>query len=371
MRKIVVISDSFKGSMTSNEVNATFAKTAKKVFKDAEIIQIPIADGGEGTCSSLASIFKGIWIKAKVHNQYGEPITAKYFVREDGAAIIETASCDGLTLCKKKDPSLASTFGLGELVNHAIENGSKNFILGLGGSASNDGGTGLASALGTKFFDKDGNEFIPSGLTLSKINKIIPHYNKDINILCLSDVNNPLYGKNGAAYVFAPQKGADEKMVALLDDGLISLDKVIKKDLKKDISKVEGSGAAGGLGAGLLAFENASLISGIDFILKETHFDEVISDADLVVTGEGNFDSQSLNGKVISGILKHTKKAKIPLLIIAGGVSKETTSEISKNKDIIGVFSTNPNNEPLEKVMKNAKKYYAKAVKNILNNMKV
>jgi glycerate kinase len=236
-------------------------------------------------------------------------------------AIVEIAQAAGLTLANPKNPLLTTTYGVGELIDKAISLGSKEIIIALGGSATNDAGAGMAAALGTKFYDAKGKKFVPVGGTLINIAKIDDSATKEklsgIKITVMCDVKNPLYGKDGAAYIYAKQKGADEKAIQKLDKGLRKIAAVIKKDLKKEVSAIPGGGAAGGLGAGCLAFLGGKLVSGIDVILDLSDFKDEVKNADLIVTGEGSFDTQSLMGKGIDGLLKRKPEAT-KLIVIAG-----------------------------------------------------
>jgi len=322
MLKFVLIPDSFKGTMSSTKVCEILSKKIKQLFKDSEIISLPVADGGEGTVECFLIATNGKKIKTNSVNPYMEKSENYYGIFSD-TAVIETAETAGLPLVEnRKNPLLTSTFGLGEQIKDAIDKGYKKIIVGLGGSCTNDYGCGMASALGVKFFDKDNKEFIPTGGTLINVcdidisKNIVP---SDISITAMCDVINPPYGENGASRVFAKQKGANEKGIELLDEGVKHLTNIIKEKLGKDYSNLSGGGAAGALGAGLKAFFNAQLKSGIDTVLDTLHFDEKIENADFIITGEGKLDGQSLSGKVIYGISKRAKKQGKPVIAIVGG----------------------------------------------------
>lgn len=317
---ILIVPDSFKGTLTAQQVCDIIGQAFEDTIKDAKITKLPAADGGEGLCACLHKINGGEIISADVCGVFGEKITAEYLMLNNKTAVIEMAVCSGLPLAgKNKNPEKATTFGVGELINHAVSNGAKRILLGLGGSATNDCGTGMAAALGFEFYDKSGNSFVPVGGTLADISKItVPENPIDIPIIAACDVENPLYGENGAAYVFAPQKGADTEMVKRLDEGLRHTAFVISKDLEIEVSDVKGSGAAGGMGAGAVAFLKAELKKGVDILLDIADFNKKAEKSDLIITGEGRLDFQSVNGKVISGVALRSKKYGKKVIAICG-----------------------------------------------------
>lgn len=320
MPTVLIAPDSFKGTLSAAQVCDIAAKAFTDAIKDVKITKLPAADGGEGLCACFESFAKGKRISATVSGVFGEKLTAEYFMLENSTAVIETASCAGLPLAgENKNPEKATTLGVGELMLHAKQNGAKSILLGLGGSATNDCGIGMATALGWKFLDENGNSVEPCGASLSKIQKIIPPPKPlGLPVTAACDVENPLYGANGAAYVFAPQKGADKEMVQRLDSGLRSFAKVIEKETGKAVADIKGSGAAGGMGAGALVFLDAELKKGIDIILDESGFDALAAECDLVVTGEGRLDFQSADGKVISGVAKRAKRLGKKVVAVCG-----------------------------------------------------
>ncbi len=326
MKKILIAPDSFKGTMSSLEVCSIIAKSFSKMFKNP-IITLPIADGGEGSIEAFLHVKKGKKIYLKTTSPDFKTIDSYYAILEDNTAIVEVATTAGLGLVKDKNPALTTTCGVGEQIKDAIENGCKKVIVCLGGSATNDAGCGLVSALGAKFYDKNGKKFIPVGSTLKKIAHIelneLNNRVDGVSFTTICDITNPLYGKNGAAYVFAPQKGANEAMVKLLDENLKFLNEKVKKLFNIDMQTISGSGAAGGMGGGAVAFLNSNLKLGIDVILENASFDELIKDCALVVSGEGKLDSQSVDGKVICGIAKRCNRANVPLVCIVGGYEGE------------------------------------------------
>lgn len=320
MFSVLIAPDSFKGTLSAAEVCEIIGNAFADAIKDVKITKLPVADGGEGLCACFENFAKGKRIKARVSGVFGEKITAEYYLLENNTAVIEMASCAGLPLAgENKNPEKATTFGVGELMLHAKENGARAILLGLGGSATNDCGIGMASALGWRFLDKNEKSIEPCGASLSETVKIIPPEKPfGLPVTAACDVENPLYGKSGAAYVFAPQKGADEAMVVRLDDGLKNVAEVIGNCTGKAVASISGAGAAGGMGAGALAFLDAKLKKGIDIILDESGFDILAADCDLVVTGEGRLDFQSADGKVISGVAKRANKLGKKVITVCG-----------------------------------------------------
>lgn len=375
MQNFILVPDSFKGTLSAIEVCNIMKSSIKKLYKDANIISVPVADGGEGTVEAFLYALGGekkiVWVSDAFNEQ---KILAHYAMLKDDIAIIEMAACAGLPLVKNRlEPDKTTTFGVGELIIDAVNNGAKKIILGLGGSATNDGGCGMASALGVKFKDEQDQEFIPTGGTLSQIYKIdmnnIYSKIKDVEFVSMCDVDNPLCGKLGASAVFAPQKGADEDMVKLLDEGLAHLAKIIKRDLHIAVKDIKGAGAAGGLGAGSIAFLQSKLTKGIDVILDTINFDELVSKADIVFTGEGKFDSQSLHGKVVMGVANRSQKYKTPVIVVTGAIGENIQE--AYNKGITAIFSINK--EPMEfsKSALKSKENMILTMENILRLLKI
>ena len=353
--KILIAPDSFKGTLTASEVCDIIARAFKEKYKNAEITKLPAADGGEGLCACMEHILGGETVEAEVCGVFYERIRAQYLMLSDKTAVVEMAACAGLPLAgKNKNPEKATTFGVGELINHAVSHGAKKILLGLGGSATNDCGLGMASALGWKFIDKNGIVFVPTGETMSEVADIIPPENKiSIPVIAACDVENPLFGENGAAYVFAPQKGADEEMVCRLDNGLRHVAKIIGQKLGFDVAHIKGSGAAGGMGAGAVAFLNAELKKGIDILLDASGFDEKAAEADLVITGEGRLDFQSVNGKVISGVAKRAATQNKKVIAICG--SKGKGAEEIKSLGVSELYFSCETDKPFEEILKTCK----------------
>lgn len=375
MQNFILVPDSFKGTLSAIEVCNIMKSSIKNLYKDANIISVPVADGGEGTVDAflyaLGGEKKSIWVSDAFNEQ---KILAHYAMLKDNIAVIEMAACAGLPLVKNRlEPDKTTTFGVGELIIDAINSGAKKIILGLGGSATNDGGCGMAAALGVKFKDEQDQEFIPTGGTLSQIYKIdmnnIYSKIKDIEFISMCDVDNPLCGRLGASAVFAPQKGADEDMVKSLDEGLAHLAKIIKRDLHIEVKDIKGAGAAGGLGAGSIAFLQSKLTKGIDVILDTINFDELVSKADIVFTGEGKFDSQSLHGKVVMGVANRSQKYKTPVIVVTGAIGENIQE--AYNKGITAIFSINK--EPMEfsKSALKSKENMILTMENILGLLKI
>ena len=330
--KIIVAPDSFKGSLSSiqaaNAIEKGIMKAARNCQEPVEVIKVPMADGGEGTVEAVISAVGGDIISTKVIDPLGREIDSFFGILPDNTAIIEMAAASGLNLLseKERNPMKTTTYGTGQLIKKALDYGCKEIIIGIGGSATNDGGVGMAQALGIRFLDKEGNQIAFGGGELYKIEEIDtssldPRINDTI-ITIASDVKNTLCGPNGASAVYGPQKGATPEMVEILDRNLEHLAAVIKKQLNKDVLNVPGSGAAGGLGAALIAFLEAEFCMGIKLVMELVQLEEKIKNADMVITGEGSTDYQTLFGKVPLGIAKIAKKHNKPVVCISGSLGK-------------------------------------------------
>jgi len=322
--KIVVAPDSFKGSLTAIEVSDAIEKGIREIFPEAEIIKIPMADGGDGTVQCLVSATGGKILEEKVIGPLGDEVLASYGILADKkTAVIEMAAASGLTLVPegKRNPLITTTYGTGQLIKAALDQGCRKMIIGIGGSATNDGGAGMVQDLGVKLLDQEGKEIGFGGGELKKIIRIdisgMDNRLSDTKVLVASDVNNPLCGPKGASRIYGPQKGATPEVIEELDKSLAHFAELIKRDLNKDIKDMPGAGAAGGLGAGLMAFLNAELRPGIEIIIEVVKLEQAIKDADLVITGEGKIDSQTIYGKAPIGVAKIAKKYKIPVMAIA------------------------------------------------------
>ncbi len=345
-KKVIVAPDSFKGTMNAKRICLIFKEAFSKYAEEYDVDIIPIADGGEGTadCFIAAGAEK---TSLCVTSPFGEKISAYYAVMvKDGvkSAVIESAQAAGLQLASgRENPLIASTYGVGELILHAVQLGCTQIVIGLGGTCTNDMGAGMAAALGMKFFDSDGRSFVPTGSTLCKVRDYddteLRRNLCGVKIKAMCDVENPLYGENGAAFVFAPQKGADENEVKLLDMNLRSLACVIERKMGFCISDIKGGGAAGGMGAMIAGIMGGKLCSGADEILSLTDFDLRAAKASFIITGEGRLDRQSVNGKAVSGVCRRALRLKVPVIAIAGDVC-EIEDELYK-MGVCSVFSIN------------------------------
>lgn len=355
--RIIVIPDSFKGNISSVEVCQIMTKSIKKFLPDIEVISIPIADGGEGTVVAFLQAVGGDLVNLPVEGPLRESIDSFYGVLEDETVVIEIAAAAGLPLLEVPRVMETSTYGVGQLISHALSQGKRKIIIGLGGSSTNDGGAGACAALGYKFFDKKGQEFVPVGKNLINIDKIESLQKHpalaEAKIILMSDVNNPLCGKLGAANVFGPQKGANQAEIKLLDEGLRNFARLIKRDIGVEIVDKPGAGAAGGMGGGLSALLDAQLKMGIEVILETIQFDKLLEKTSLVFTGEGKLDAQTLSGKAISGIARHTKKFDIPLIAVVGDISDHIDK--AYNIGVTAIFSTNRLAIPYELARKRSK----------------
>lgn len=344
MKKIVLIPDSFKGTLSSTEVCRAM-KAAIDSQLEAQVISIPVADGGEGSVEALLSAVGGQRRTVTVQNPFGEPMESFYGVIHDGkTAVIEMAACAGLPLAEGRlNPAITTTYGVGQLLAHALDSGCRDVILALGGSATNDGGAGCANALGVQFYNADNQSFLPTGGTLKDIDRIDLSGRHPLltetKITVMCDIDNPLYGKTGAAYIFAPQKGADPEMVEFLDQGLIHYSEKLQDCCGQDVSTLPGGGAAGGFGAGVVALLGGTLKMGIDIVLDTVDFDNLIADADLIFTGEGKIDGQSIRGKVVVGVAKRAKRQSKPVIAMVGAVDEGATD--AYDLGVTAIFAIN------------------------------
>lgn len=325
---ILIASDSYKGSLTTKEVARLIGDGIHKVLPETNLMYVPMADGGEGTVDAMIDCLGGHYEYCNVIGPMGETINAKYGILSDGKAIIEMATASGLPLVNEENRNIleATTYGTGQLIKAALDKGCRQIYIGIGGSATNDGGIGMAQALGAHFYDKDGQEVGYGGGVLASITDFNLNQMdlrlQETEIIVMSDVSNPLYGPTGAAAVYGPQKGATPEIVQLLDTGLRNLASVVNHKLNLDVSQMVGGGAAGGLGMGLVAFTGAKLTSGIKGMLKAANFEEKLHWADLVITGEGRIDGQSINGKVPAGIAEISAKYNVPVIAIVGSIGQ-------------------------------------------------
>ena len=369
MEKILLVPDSFKGTLSSRQVCQVMAGQLRRFFPQAQVKSIPVADGGEGSVEAFLAAAGGERRTRTVTGPFGEPVEAFYGVLGDGrTAVIEMAACAGLPLAEGRlNPERATTYGVGELLLAAKEAGCTKAILGLGGSCTNDGGVGAAAALGAKFTRADGAAFVPTGGTLGEIAALdvspVAQALQGMELTAMCDIDNPLYGEAGAAAVFAPQKGADAAMVARLDAGLRHLGQVSARCLGRDFSHLPGTGAAGGLGFGMAAFCGAQLRMGIDAVLDAVGFDSLLPGTDVVFTGEGKIDSQSARGKVVSGVAARCRKAGVPVVAVVGQIDQGF--EEMYQQGLTAVFSINRAAQPFTESRFHAGENLALTMENI------
>jgi glycerate 2-kinase len=321
--KILIAPDKFKGSLSAAEFCDVVKKAILIKLPDAEVYSLPLADGGEGFADAILKTGKYKKQELTVNDPLHRWVSSHFYFSENLQAIIEMAKASGLDMLSQaeRNPLKTSTLGTGELIRRALDLGAKEVIIGIGGSATNDGGMGLAVALGYQFFDDLGNRLSPSGENIAKVARLVEPTNKpwkNCKIKVASDVSNTLYGSNGAAYIFAKQKGASGQVIKQLDDGLRSFSALANKHFGTRFHSNNGAGAAGGLGYGLMTFLGAELVSGIELILEANNFDNLFNNTDFVITGEGKIDSQTLAGKVVAGVVKKAKLKNIPVIGICG-----------------------------------------------------
>lgn len=344
MKKFVLIPDSFKGTMSSLEVCRIMGESIRRHFPQAEVLSLPVADGGEGSVDAFLTAAGGKRVSLRVKGPYGEEIDSFYGITPDHTAVIEMAACAGLPLSEGvMRPDLASTYGVGQLMVHAAEQGCRKLIICLGGSCTNDMGAGAAAAAGIVFRTPAGEEFVPTGATLGQISSIsregLHPLLRECEIIAMCDIDNPLYGESGAAYVFAPQKGADAEMVRMLDQNLRSAAQTVKEQLSVSLDEVPGAGAAGGMGGGMLAFFGARLQMGITTVLDALAFEQRARGADFIFTGEGKLDTQSLRGKVVVGVARRAQKIGVPVIAVVGDIGDDIDAVYEEG--VCAVFSIN------------------------------
>ena len=368
MKKCIIISDSFKGTLSSMEICEVARQSIPRFFPECQVVTVPVADGGEGTVECFVEAIQATPVTVDTTGPYGEPIQATY-ARSGSRAIVEMACAAGLPMVgNRRNPEITTTYGVGTVIRHAVESGCTEILLGLGGSCTNDGGCGCAAALGVKFYAEDGKEFVPMGKDMDQIAKIdmteVNALLKDVKITVMCDVENPLYGPTGAAYIFGPQKGADQEMILRLDGKLRKLDEILQRELGLSLAEHPGAGAAGGMGAGAMAFLGAELKSGIEAVLDMVEFDKTLEGADLVITGEGRIDSQSVHGKVISGIAKRTSPKNVPLIAIVGGIHESACE--AYDLGVTAMFGIDREAVAFEKYAHKTRENYQRTLEDIL-----
>ena len=359
--KIVVCPDSFKGSISATDA----CDAIERGLGNATVIKVPIADGGEGTLEALAKEY----VSVSVTDPDSRRITACYGIR-DGIAIIEMARAAGLTLSDRQDAASATTYGVGELITDALCRGIRDIMLTVGGSATNDGGCGMAAALGIRFLNKESRAFLPTGGTLADIDKIdmsgVDKRIPECNIIALTDVKNPLLGENGATYVYGRQKGADDDKLSLMERGMEHYAHLLEIVSQRSVSSVSGAGAGGGLLCPFLALGNITIRSGIEAVLDTLDFDNIIKDADIIITGEGRLDIQSLYGKAISGVANAAAKRGIPVYCLVGDVRDR---EKIKTMGIKDIFALTDISDDTDYLMKNAAKLLTQNAKILIDKV--
>ncbi|WP_305841415.1 glycerate kinase [Photobacterium leiognathi] len=357
--KIIIAPDSYKESLTAMEVATAIENGFRQVIPNAEYIKLPMADGGEGTVQSLVDASNGTIIERSVTGPLGEQVNGFFGLMGDGkTAIIEMAAASGLHLVspEQRNPMLTTSFGTGELILAALDQGVKHIIIGIGGSATNDGGIGMAQALGVRFLDENNKPIHYSGGALDSLHRIdisnIDPRLVSVKLEVACDVDNPLCGEKGASQVFGPQKGATPEMVTQLDNNLAHYAEIIKRDLRKDVKDMAGAGAAGGMGAALLGIFNAQLRPGIEIVMDAVNLADVLQDADLVITGEGRIDSQTIHGKTPIGVARTAKRFNKPVIGIAGCLSYDCN--VVHEHGIDAVFSVVPRSVSLAEALAEA-----------------
>lgn len=369
MKKVILIPDSFKGTMSSAEICTVMAQAVQEYYPDAQVHSVPVADGGEGSVDSFLQAVGGEKVSVTVKGPYFEEVPAFYGMLPDGVAVIEMAAAAGLPLVGERlHAEQTTTYGVGELMAHALERGCKRLVVGLGGSATNDGGCGAAAALGAVFRNAAGEAFVPVGATLAEVAEIdlsgLHPALASAELVTMCDIDNPLCGPLGAAHVFAPQKGADPAMVELLDAGLAHLADVVERCTGRDIRQLHGAGAAGGMGGGMVAFFGSTLQMGIETVLDTVGFDKLLEGADMVFSGEGKLDAQSLLGKVVIGVARRAKRAGVPLVAVVGDIGDNI--EAAYDMGVSAVFSINRVAVPFREAKPRSKSDLALTMDNLM-----
>ena len=374
MKKVILIPDSFKGTMSSSEICQTMKSVILRHYPDCEVISIPVADGGEGSVDAFLDAVGGKKIYKEVTGPYpGEKVRGYYGILPGNVAVIEMAAAAALPMVgDRKDPSKTTTYGVGELMIDAARKGVSKIILGLGGSATNDAACGLASACGVGFYNAKGEKFTPLGESMDEVVRIdtssIDESLKKVEIVTMCDIDNPFYGPEGAPAIYGPQKGADEAMVKMLDDKMRTLAEVMKRDCSVDVQSIPGSGAAGGMGGGMAAYFKSKLQMGIETVLETVHFDDLLDGADFVYTGEGKIDGQSLRGKVVIGVARKAKEMGIPVIAVVGDIGDGI--DAAYDEGVSGIFSINRVAVPYKEARPRAESDMRLTMDNILRFMK-
>jgi glycerate kinase len=376
--KIIVAPNSFKGSLSASQAAAAIARGVSEARPDAEVVEIPVADGGEGTVEALVSARHGTFRSVEVEGPLGDPVQAIYGLIDDGrTGVVELASASGLTLIpsEKRDPRRTSTYGFGELLEAVRKQGIDSIIAGIGGSATNDGGAGMAQALGYRLLDAGGRELGRGGAALAQLMRIdatgLDPAWRSVSVMVASDVTNPLTGPQGASYIYGPQKGADQMAVRELDQALAHLAEIFERDLDKHVADVPGAGAAGGAGAGLIAFLDARLVPGAPLVVDASGFDKALPGARLVITGEGRVDAQTAFGKAPGEVAKRAHRAGIPTLLLAGsrGPGWESLISMGVNSVVTLAEEGDPEGHNLQVLMHDAAQELTRAAARAVQEM--
>lgn len=372
--KFLFASDSFKGTLSSEQIITLLDAAARKVFPDCETMGIPVADGGEGTIDAVISVLHGSIYEVDVHGPLMEEVVSRYGETGNGAAVIEMAAASGLPMVPvdKRDPRVTTTYGTGELIKTALDRGCRDITIAIGGSATNDGGMGAMRALGIRFLDENGEELSGCGNDLARVADIdisgLHSAVKDARFTIMCDVNNPLTGPDGATYTFGKQKGGSPEILDELEQGMIHYAALIREKVGTDVDQIPGSGAAGGLGAAFCVFLKAEMKSGIETVLDLIHFDELLEGVDLVITGEGRIDWQSAFGKVPSGIGNRCRKKGIPAIAIVGGMGDK--AEMIFDHGIDSIITTINGAMGLDEALERAEELYAGAAERAFRMVK-
>lgn len=374
MKKVVLIPDSFKGTMSSSEICMIMKEVILRHYPECEVVSIPVADGGEGSVDAFLEALGGVRIASRVNGPFpGEMMDSYYGMLPGNIAVIEMAAAAALPMVEgRKDPCRTTTYGVGQLMLDALDRGAVKIILALGGSCTNDGAAGLAAACGVSFLNGAGEKFVPVGGTLGEVSRIDvgtmdPRF-KNIPIVTMCDIDNPFYGPEGAAAVYGPQKGADEEMVAFLDGNMKHLAEVIERDLGIDVQAIPGSGAAGGMGGGVAAYFGSELQMGIDTVLDTVGFEDLLENADVVYTGEGRIDGQSLRGKVVIGVARKARKKGVRTIAFVGDIGDDVSK--AYDEGVSGIFSINRVAVPYKEARTRARSDLALTVDNLLRYRK-
>lgn len=370
MKKFLLAPDSFKGTLDAWEICSIWEDGILAQVPDAVITKLPLADGGEGMVDAYLRIMGGTPVTATVTGPLlGSAVEAKYALMEDGVAVMEMAACAGLPLLDGQlDPFRATTYGVGEMIRHAIERGVSNILLGIGGSATNDCGIGMATALGYRFLDDQKQEVTPIPANFGEIDSIVPPESlPPVSVTAACDVDNPLCGPTGASYIFGPQKGVKTEWLDTFDKGLEHIARLIQRDLGRDVKDVPGAGAAGGLGAALLGFLDASLQPGIELLLDTAKFDTLLSQADIVFIGEGRMDGQSVHGKAPIGVSRRARKAGVPCIALCGSLGENVEAVYGEGVDAVFSAILSPGDfEAIKRTCREDMRFLTEAVLRLL-----